>query len=53
MSKELKNATNINPKKLKLVVYEKWLEKDLFKPSGDKTRNPIPRLLFLLPKCDR
>ncbi len=40
MSKELKMPTKYQPKEVESGRYEKWLEKDLFKPSGDKTKEP-------------
>lgn len=38
MADELKMATKYQPKEVEAGRYEKWLEKDLFKPSGDKTK---------------
>ncbi|MCA9766542.1 MAG: valine--tRNA ligase [Carnobacterium sp.] len=38
MSKELKMPTKYQPQEVEAGRYEKWLEKDLFKPSGDKTK---------------
>ncbi|MEG0749676.1 MAG: valine--tRNA ligase [Carnobacterium sp.] len=40
MADELKMATKYQPKEVEAGRYEKWLEKDLFKPSGDKTKQP-------------
>lgn len=40
MSKELKMPTKYQPQEVEAGRYEKWLEKDLFKPSGDKTKEP-------------
>ncbi|WP_192988367.1 valine--tRNA ligase [Carnobacterium mobile] len=40
MTDELKMPTKYQPKEVEANRYEKWLEKDLFKASGDKTKEP-------------
>lgn len=40
MTDELKMSTKYQPKEVEANRYEKWLEKDLFKASGDKTKEP-------------
>ena len=41
MAKELTMPTKYQPNEVEAGRYEKWLEKDLFKPSGDKTKKPF------------
>lgn len=40
MAKEITMPTKYQPNEVEAGRYEKWLEKDLFKPSGDKTKEP-------------
>lgn len=40
MTDELKMPTKYQPKEVEANRYEKWLAKDLFKASGDKTKEP-------------
>lgn len=40
MTRELNMSTKYQPNEVEAGRYEKWLEKDLFKPSGDKTKEP-------------
>lgn len=40
MAKELKMSTKYQPKEVETGRYAKWLEKDLFKPSGDLSKEP-------------
>ncbi|MGB3161383.1 MAG: valine--tRNA ligase [Carnobacterium sp.] len=40
MTRELNMSTKYQPNEVEAGRYEKWLEKDLFKPSGDKTKQP-------------
>lgn len=38
MTDELKMSTKYQPNEVEAGRYEKWVEKGLFKPSGDKTK---------------
>lgn len=40
MSEELKMPTKYQPQEVEAGRYEEWLKKDLFKPSGDQTKEP-------------
>ena len=45
MSEEKTLPTKYQPTEIEAGRYQKWLDQDLFKPSGDKKRSPI-QLLF-------
>ena len=40
MTDELKMSTKYQPNEVEAGRYDKWVEKGLFKPSGDKTKEP-------------
>ena len=40
MADELKMSTKYQPNEVEAGRYDKWVEKGLFKPSGDKTKEP-------------
>lgn len=40
MAKEISMSKKYQPSEVESGRYEKWLEQDLFKPSGDKTKEP-------------
>lgn len=45
MSEEKNLPTKYQPTEIEAGRYQKWLDQDLFKPSGDKKAKPI-QLLF-------
>src|SRR5699024_9734876 len=40
MAKEIEMSTKYDPTAVEHGRYQKWLDKDLFKPSGDTTKKP-------------
>ena len=40
MTEEKNLSTKYNPQEVEAGRYEKWLEQDLFKPSGDQKAKP-------------
>lgn len=45
MTDELKMPTKYQPQEVEAGRYEEWLAKDLFKPSGDHTKEPYSMVL--------